>query len=65
MVGTVWPTQAQTSDPYSPARGRAECRIWTASVMIGIQQTPAQNGGYLRMEPGPMGPGFVAERDRI
>jgi hypothetical protein len=50
----VWRTQdvdQRSPCPPPPAHGAQDAQIWTASVVMGIEPTPAQIGGSVRVSP--------------
>jgi hypothetical protein len=47
LPGSGGPQDVDQRSPCPPAHGAQNAQIWTASVVMGIEPTPAQIGGYL------------------
>jgi hypothetical protein len=48
LPGSGGPQGVDQRSPCPPAHGAQNAQIWTASVVMGIEPTPAQIGGYLK-----------------
>jgi hypothetical protein len=51
LPGSGGPQDVDQRSPCPPAHGAQNAQIWTASVVMGIEPTPAQIGGSARVLP--------------
>jgi hypothetical protein len=59
LPGSGGPEDVDQRSPCPPAHGAQNAQIWTASVVMGIEPTPAQNGGSARV----LFDVFITQRD--